>query len=151
MECKLKIMYLENYNLEEWGPVCKAKPGDAAFDVRAAIPEPWVLVQRSHIMTVPTGIKVEPTPGYALYGSPRSGLARKHGISIVNSPGIIDNEYRGEIMVILINLGNHTYTIQPGERIAQVSVLPIPELEIEAVESVGLTERGEGGFGSTGR
>lgn len=99
---------------------------------------------------VPTGLRVEIPEGYELQIRPRSGLAAKHGITVLNSPGTIDPDYRGEIKVILVNLSEEPYSIEPGERIAQAIFAKYEQLEWEEVEVLSETERGEGGFGSTG-
>lgn len=99
---------------------------------------------------VPTGLRVEIPEGYELQIRPRSGLAAKHGITVLNSPGTIDPDYRGEIKVILVNLSEEPYSIEPGERIAQAVFAKYEQLEWEEVEVLSETERGEGGFGSTG-
>ena len=100
---------------------------------------------------VPTGLFVELPEGYEMQIRPRSGLAAKHGITVLNSPGTIDADYRGEIKVILVNLSNNPFTIEPGERIAQMIVSRYEQVEWQAVESLSETERGAGGFGSTGK
>ena len=100
---------------------------------------------------VPTGLFVELPEGYEMQIRPRSGLAAKHGITVLNSPGTIDADYRGEIKVILVNLSNTPFTIEPGERIAQMIVARYEQVEWQAVESLSTTERGAGGFGSTGK
>ena len=100
---------------------------------------------------VPTGLFVELPEGYEMQIRPRSGLAAKHGITVLNSPGTIDADYRGEIKVILVNLSNTPFTIEPGERIAQMIVARYEQVEWQAVESLSETERGAGGFGSTGK
>jgi dUTP pyrophosphatase len=100
---------------------------------------------------VPTGLYVELPEGCEMQIRPRSGLAAKHGITVLNSPGTIDADYRGEIKVILVNLSNQPFTIEAGERIAQMVVARHEQIEWEAVEELGTTERGAGGFGSTGK
>ena len=100
---------------------------------------------------VPTGLHIELPAGYEAQVRPRSGLAAKHGISIVNSPGTIDADYRGEIKVILVNLSTEDFVINPGERIAQMVVARHERVEWEEVDVLEASERGEGGFGSTGR
>lgn len=100
---------------------------------------------------VPTGLFVELPEGYEMQIRPRSGLAAKHGVTVLNSPGTIDADYRGEIKVILVNLSNNPFEIVPGERIAQAVVAQHAHIEWEQVEQLGATERGAGGFGSTGR
>ncbi len=98
-----------------------------------------------------TGLAFEIERGYEVQIRPRSGLAFKHGITVLNSPGTIDSDYRGEIKVLLINLGNKPFEIKCGERIAQAVVAPVIQAEIEEVENLSDTERGSGGFGSTGK
>lgn len=121
----------------------------AGMDVRAANTEPIVLgpMQR---MLVPTGLRVQLPHGYEMQLRPRSGLALKHGISLVNTPGTVDADYRGEIKVILINLSTEPFTIMPGERICQMVIAPYTRVEWEPTDKIDETERGEGGFGHTG-
>jgi dUTP pyrophosphatase len=99
---------------------------------------------------VPTGVRMEIPTGFEGQVRPRSGLAMKHGLTMVNTPGTIDSDYRGEIMCILINLGSETVRLAAGERIAQLVVVPVVQARLDVVESLDETERGEGGFGSTG-
>lgn len=99
---------------------------------------------------VPTGVRMAIPAGYEGQVRPRSGLAIKHGLTLVNTPGTIDSDYRGEIQCILINLGSETVRLAAGERIAQLVVVPIVQARLDVVESLDETERGEGGFGSTG-
>ncbi|MCA8892073.1 MAG: dUTP diphosphatase [Hyphomonas sp.] len=126
--------------------------GSAGMDVRAAVPEgePMVLAPGERSM-VPTGLSVAIPQGYEIQVRPRSGLAAKHGLTCLNTPGTIDSDYRGEIKVILVNLGQEAFTIQRGERIAQLVLAPVTRLAWQAVDSLDETERGAGGFGSTGR
>lgn len=126
--------------------------GSAGMDVRAAVPdrEPVVLAPGQRAM-VPTGLSVAIPEGYEIQVRPRSGLAAKHGLTCLNTPGTIDSDYRGEIKVILINLGGEPFTIQRGERIAQLVLAPVTRLAWSQVEALGKTARGAGGFGSTGR
>ena len=121
----------------------------AGLDVRANIEEPIVLrpLQRA---LVPTGLYVELPEGYEMQVRPRSGLAARHGISLVNTPGTIDPDYRGEIKVILVNLSNDDFELKPGERIAQLVVARLTRIAWECVEELSETDRGTGGFGSTG-
>jgi dUTP pyrophosphatase len=123
----------------------------AGLDLVAAVPEdaPFTL-EPSDRALVPTGFALELPEGYEAQVRPRSGLALKHGVTVLNSPGTIDADYRGEVMVILINLGSDTFLIQRGDRIAQLVVSPVTHVEIVAVKELGATERGTGGFGSTG-
>lgn len=100
---------------------------------------------------IPTGLFVELPEGCEMQIRPRSGLAAKHGITVLNSPGTIDADYRGEIKVILVNLSNEPFTIESGERIAQMIVARYEQIEWQSVEELGTTERGTGGFGSTGK
>ena len=126
--------------------------GAAGMDVRAACPEgePMVLEPGERAM-VPTGLSVAIPEGYEIQMRPRSGLAAKHGLTCLNSPGTIDSDYRGELKVILINHGPDAFTIQRGERIGQMVLAPVTRLAWQAVDSLPETMRGEGGFGSTGR
>lgn len=125
-------------------------PLSAGMDLRADLSEP-VTLKPLERQLVPTGLYIELPAGYEAQVRPRSGLAAKHGISIVNSPGTIDADYRGEIKVILVNLSTEDYVIAPGERIAQMVVARHERVEWEEVEVLEASERGEGGFGSTGR
>ena len=126
--------------------------GAAGMDVRAAVPkdEPIMLMPGTRAM-VPTGLSVAIPQGYEIQMRPRSGLAAKHGITCLNSPGTIDSDYRGELKVILINHGVEAFTIARGERIGQMLLAPVTRLVWEQVESLDETARGGGGFGSTGR
>ena len=126
--------------------------GSAGMDVRAAVPEgePMVLAPGARAM-VPTGLSVAIPQGYEIQVRPRSGLAAKHGLTCLNTPGTIDSDYRGEVKVIPVNLGQDAFTIQRGERIAQLVLAPVTRLAWQAVDSLDETERGAGGFGSTGR
>lgn len=126
--------------------------GSAGMDVRAAVAEnePLVLAPGARAM-VPTGLSVAIPEGYEIQVRPRSGLAAKHGLTCLNTPGTIDSDYRGEIKVILINLGAEAFTIQRGERIAQLVLAPVTRLGWQEVSELGETVRGAGGFGSTGR
>lgn len=121
----------------------------AGLDVRANITESITLGPLERAL-VPTGLFIELPEGYEMQVRPRSGLAAKHGLSLVNAPGTIDPDYRGEIKVILVNLSNTPYELKPGERVAQLVVSQFTRVEWEPVEELGETERGTGGFGSTG-
>lgn len=121
----------------------------AGMDLKAAIEEPIELDSLCRAM-VPTGLYIELPAGYEAQIRPRSGLAAKHGVTVCNSPGTVDADYRGEIKVILVNLSNERFTINPGERIAQMVIAKYEKIEWEEVEVLGETERGAGGFGSTG-
>ena len=126
--------------------------GSAGMDVRAAVAEddPMVLMPGERAM-VPTGLSVAIPQGYEIQVRPRSGLAAKHGLTCLNTPGTIDSDYRGEIKVVLINLGQEAFTIQRGERIAQLVLAPVTQLAWQKVSALDETDRGAGGFGSTGR
>ena len=119
------------------------------MDLRANIPEPLTLGPLERAL-VPTGIYIALPAGYECQVRPRSGLAVKHGITVLNSPGTVDADYRGELRTNLVNLSNEPFTINPGERIAQMVVAKYEKVEWEEVEVLDSTERGEGGFGSTG-
>ncbi len=125
-------------------------PLSAGMDVRADLEQSVTLAPLGRAM-IPTGLYVELPEGYEMQVRPRSGLAAKHGITVLNSPGTIDADYRGEIRIILVNLSGEAFTIEPGERIAQLVVARHEQVEWEPVEELGTTERGAGGFGSTGR
>jgi dUTP pyrophosphatase len=99
---------------------------------------------------VPTGFALELPEGYEAQVRPRSGLALKHGVTVLNSPGTVDSDYRGEVMVLLVNHGSVPFTISRGDRIAQLVIAPVTQVEIVSVEALGATDRGPGGFGSTG-
>ena len=123
----------------------------AGLDLMAALPEGApVELEPSDRALVPTGLVIELPEGYEAQVRPRSGLALKHGVTVLNSPGTIDADYRGEVKVLLINLGAETFLIQRGDRIAQLIVSPVTRVEIVASDALGSTERGQGGFGSTG-
>jgi dUTP pyrophosphatase len=130
-----------------------ATAGAAGMDVCAALEKPLILAPGERA-AVPTGIAIALPPGHEGQLRPRSGLARKHGIGMVNAPGTIDEDYRGEVHVLLVNLGREPYRIEPGDRIAQLVVAPITRVRIAVVDAAGAlgsTDRGESGFGSTGR
>lgn len=122
----------------------------AGMDLRAAISESVVLAPRERRL-LPTGIRIALPPGTEAQIRPRSGLAAKHGISLVNAPGTIDADYRGEIKVILINHGSEPFTISRGDRIAQMIVAPVVRAELRRVDALDETSRGAGGFGHTGK
>lgn len=124
--------------------------GSAGMDVRANIKEPIVLGSLERVL-VPTGLRIAIPEGYEVQVRPRSGLALKHGISMANAVGTIDSDYRGEIGVILINLSKDEYVIHPQERIGQLVLNKVAQVEFEIVEALDETERGAGGFGHTGK
>lgn len=121
----------------------------AAMDIHAAVTEPVILAP-GEIQLIPTGFALAVPVGYEAQIRPRSGLAAKHGISLVNSPGTIDADYRGEVKLIVINQGREAFTLERGMRIAQMLIAPVPRIEWEEVEELPETARGEGGFGHTG-
>ncbi len=127
-----------------------ATPQSAGMDIRANLQEP-VTLQPLQRALVPTGLRMALPQGYEAQIRPRSGLALKHGITVLNTPGTIDADYRGEVGVILINLSQEPFVIQDGERIAQMVIARHEQPEVELVEVLDETLRGEGGFGHTGR
>jgi dUTP pyrophosphatase len=137
-------------------PHCRALPkyateGSAGLDLTNALSEPLVLAPGARCR-IPVGIIVEIPVGYEGQVRPRSGLADKFGISLTNCVGTIDSDYRGEVQVLVVNHGEKVYTFEPGERIAQLLVTPVPNVEVVEVEELSdSAERGAGGFGSTGR
>jgi dUTP pyrophosphatase len=126
-----------------------ATPGSAGMDLRAAVEADLVIAPGARAL-VPTGIAIALPPGYEAQVRPRSGLALEHGITLLNAPGTIDSDYRGEIKAILANLGSETFTLRRGERIAQLVLAPIARAIWTLEESLPQSGRGEGGFGSTG-
>ena len=142
---KVKIVNHSKHALPEY-----QTPLSAGLDIRANLDESVTLRPLERAM-IPTGLFVELPEGCEMQIRPRSGLAAKHGITVLNSPGTIDADYRGEIKVILVNLSNEPFTIESGERIAQMIVARYEQIEWQLVEELGATERGAGGFGSTGK
>ncbi len=141
---KVKVINRSAFDLPQY-----ETPQAAGLDVRANIEEPIILRSLERTL-VPTGLFVELPEGYEIQVRPRSGLAARHGISLVNTPGTIDPDYRGEIKVILVNLSTTDFELLPGERIAQLVVSRFERIAWESVEELGETSRGTGGFGSTG-
>ena len=141
---KAKIVNKSLYDLPFY-----ATANSAGMDLKANIEEPITLAPLERAM-VPTGLYIALPEGTEAQVRPRSGLAAKHGITVLNTPGTIDADYRGEIKVILVNLSNDPFTINPGERIAQMVVARYEKVEWDEVETLDATERGTGGFGSTG-
>ena len=123
--------------------------GAAGMDIRAAVSEPLVL-QPGARMLVPTGFIFEIPQGFEIQVRPRSGLAFKHGVTCLNTPGTIDSDYRGEVKVLLINLGQEDFTIDRGMRIAQLVFAPVVQAQVQEADTFNNTARGAGGFGSTG-
>jgi dUTP pyrophosphatase len=124
-------------------------PGSVGLDLCAAVTEP-VRIDPGERTLVGTGLAMAIPDGYEGQVRPRSGLALRHGLSIVNSPGTIDSDYRGEVCIVLINHGNRPFVVEPLSRIAQLVLAPVARAEVVAVDVLGDTERGAGGYGSTG-
>jgi len=122
----------------------------AGMDLRAALQEPVTLLPGERKL-VPTGLRMALPPGFEAQVRPRSGLALRHGVTLVNTPGTIDADYRGEIKVLMINHGEEPFTLQRGERVAQLVIAPVVRATWRAVGKLGDTTRGAGGFGHTGR
>ena len=142
---KVKIVNHSPYDTPAY-----ATEQSAGVDLKANLEKPIVLGSLERVL-VPTGLYIALPKGYEAQVRPRSGLAAKHGITVLNTPGTIDADYRGEIKVILVNLSNEPFEIVPGERIAQMVVAKHEFVEWEEVESLDTTARGAGGFGSTGK
>ena len=122
----------------------------AGFDLPAAVSGPTV-IEPGQIKLIPCGFSMALPPGFEAQIRPRSGLAVKHGITMINAPGTIDADYRGQVQVPLINLGQAAFTVERGMRIAQMLILPVPEARLIEVDELDATDRGAGGFGHTGR
>jgi dUTP pyrophosphatase len=130
-----------------------ATEGAAGLDLTAALEQPMVIEPGARAL-VPTGLAIELPARCEGQVRPRSGLAAKHGVTVLNAPGTIDEDYRGEVQVLLINLGREAHVIQPGDRIAQLVVAPVTQVEVVQVHeaaALAASTRGQGGFGSTGR
>ena len=121
----------------------------AGLDLAAAVQEPLTLAPGSRAL-IPTGLMMELPSGFEGQVRPRSGLAVKHGVTVLNAPGTIDADYRGEIQVLLINLGQEDFTVERGMRIAQLVIAPVEQAQISWAEELSATQRGAGGFGSSG-
>jgi len=122
----------------------------AGMDLMADIEAPFVIAPMSRV-AVPIGFAVEIPPGFEGQVRPRSGLAFRDGITVINAPGTIDADYRGEVKVLLVNLGNDSVELHPGDRIAQLIIAPVIRVNVEEADNLEETARGEGGFGHTGR
>jgi dUTP pyrophosphatase len=142
----LKIEQLENNKIL---PEYKTE-GAAGMDLCAAIEEP-ITLQPLERTLIPTGLKIELEHGYEAQIRPRSGMSIKHGITLINCVGTIDEDYRGEVCVPVVNISNEAYTIEPQERIAQMVIAKYEQAKIEVVTELTTTARGAGGFGSTGK
>ncbi len=127
-----------------------ATAGAAGFDLRADVEGDVVIPPLGRAM-VPTGLTMAVPPGFELQVRPRSGLAARHGVTVLNSPGTIDSDYRGEVKVILINLGDASFTVTRGDRIAQAVLAACTRASLAETDNLDATDRGAGGFGSTGR
>ena len=142
---KVKIVNKSNHRLPEY-----ATPGAAGMDLKANIDEPIVLGSLERQL-IPTGLYIQLPDGFEARVQPRSGLAAKYGVTVCNTPGCVDCDYIGEVKVILINLSKDKFVVNPGDRIAQLIVSKVERVEWDEVAELIPTERGEGGFGSTGR
>jgi dUTP pyrophosphatase len=145
MKIRINIVNKSNNPLPDYGTQYSA-----GMDIRANIEAPITLKPLERVL-VPTGLYIELPEGFEAQIRPRSGMALKHGISVLNTPGTIDADYRGEIRVILVNLSNETYEINKGERICQMVIAKHEKVEWELTETLNETVRGEGGFGHTGK
>jgi len=126
-----------------------ATEGSAGLDLRAAVKEPLVIEPGDRVL-VPTGLKVAIPPGYEGQVRARSGIAFRHGVGLPNAPGTIDSDYRGELKVLLTNWGREPFTVQRGDRVAQLVIAPVARAEVVTVEALDETARRDGGFGHTG-
>jgi dUTP pyrophosphatase len=144
---QISVKALEGAELPSYGTV-----GSAGADLTAYLPEEGSLtLQPGEYKLVPTGLFMALPSGFEAQVRPRSGLAAKHGVTVLNAPGTIDSDYRGEVKVILINHGSSEYVISHGERIAQMIIAPVQQCRFISAESIDDTHRGIGGFGSTGK
>lgn len=146
---KIQFSWLIPVEEQNINPPQYKTPGSSGMDVEAAVRES-ISILPGEIELLPTGFAVALPMGYELQVRPRSGLAVKHGITLINSPGTIDEDYRGEIKVALINLGKKAFTVNRGDRIAQLVLAPVVRACLDNVSELEVTERGEGGFGHTG-
>ncbi|PTV96367.1 deoxyuridine 5'-triphosphate nucleotidohydrolase [Rhodobacter aestuarii] len=150
----IKVLY-EDWADREVALPAYETPGSAGADIRANLPpeirEAGLKLEPMARAIVPTGLKVEIPQGFEMQIRPRSGLAFKHGLSLPNTPGTIDSDYRGPLGVLMINFGSVAYTIHHGERIAQAVIAPVVQAGYALAETLSATSRGAGGFGSTGR
>ena len=148
MKIQLRIL---NSLIRQFGILEYATAGSAGLDIRACIENELVLAPQ-HTQLIPTGLAMHiANPGFAGFIYPRSGLGHKYGIVLGNSVGVIDSDYQGELQVSLFNRSQTPYTIQPGERIAQLVIQPIQQVSLEEVDEFSLSARGAGGFGHTGK
>lgn len=126
-----------------------ASEGASGLDLCACVDEPVVLAPGQRRL-IPTGLKLEIPPGCEGQVRPRSGLALEHGITLLNTPGTVDSDYRGEVQIVLANLGSELFTVRRGDRIAQLVICPVERVVLQASHALGATSRGEGGFGHSG-
>lgn len=147
----LRVKWLDGAD-QSFGLPAYATPGAAGADLRANLPDRGTITLAPGARAlVPTGMAMEIPQGYEVQLRPRSGLAHKHGVTLTNSPGTIDSDYRGPLGVLMINHGEAPFDIVHGERIAQMVVAPVVQADMIAVDALDDTDRGAGGFGSTGR
>lgn len=145
------IIHLEQLPDSSDLPLPEHMTGDSSgVDLLASVPKP-VVIKAGAIALIPTGLKISIPTGFEGQVRPRSGLALRHGITVLNSPGTIDADYRGEVKVILINAGKEDFTVKRGERIAQLVIAPVLKVKFKLVDKVDPTPRNSGGFGSTGK
>ncbi len=149
METEKKVKIYVQKTSEKTAFPSYMTPGSSGLDLRASIEEPMTLEPFERKL-ISTGLKLAIPQGYEGQVRPRSGLALKHGITTLNSPGTIDSDYRGEVKVLLINLGSAPVVINSGDRMAQLVIAPVVQAELEEVDELDDTSRGEGGFGHTG-
>ena len=145
---EIKIQYISEQYLDVPLPEY-ATEGSSGFDVRAAV-ENEIIIPKGKVALVPTNLRVEIPFGYEIQVRPRSGLAAKHGIGVLNSPGTIDSDYRGEVKIILFNFGNEDFAIKRGDRIAQLVLAKVYLADFKITDELNSSNRGEGGFGHTG-
>lgn len=146
---KIKIKRLNNEFYDVQLPAY-ATDGSAGMDIRAAVKDELV-IEPGKVALVPTNISVEIPKGFEIQVRPRSGLAANHSVGILNSPGTIDSDYRGEIKIIMMNFGNEPFVIHRGDRIAQLVVSKVYQAKIVETDNLNSSQRGEGGFGHTGK
>ena len=149
MEDTVNILVKRLFHAEDLPLPCFMSSKASGADLYAAVDEP-VAIEPGRSKLIPTGISLALPPGYEGQVRPRSGLALKHGITVLNTPGTVDADYRGEIKVILINLGEEEYIVRRGERIAQLVINFLPRVQFKEVEELPTTDRGDGGFGHSG-
>ena len=149
METEKKVKIYVQKTSEKTAFPSYMTPGSSGLDLRASIEEPMTLEPFERKL-ISTGLKLAIPQGYEGQVRPRSGLALKHGITTLNSPGTIDSDYRGEVKVLLVNLGSAPVVINSGDRIAQLVIAPVVQAELEEVDELDDTSRGDGGFGHTG-